>query len=109
VHNCASGSGVQPRGTTGRQRRLFSKKLLLLTVHGYFDPLYIPEMLPTWDPDRGAIPESKQVSSTLPQRLARVLLSCHLGIPANLFRSLYKQEKVPKQRRASPLGAIESA
>lgn len=87
----------------------FSENLSLLTIHRYVDPLYIPGMLTIWDPDGGSTSESSEASSTFPQRFVRVLLQCHLRIVTNLFRSLYKREKVPKERRASTLGAIELA
>jgi hypothetical protein len=96
-------------GTTDNSRRLFSKNLSFLTIHGHFVPLYIPHMLPTWDPDGGSTPEGREVSSTLPQRLVRVLLECHSCTVASLFRPLHKQEKVPKERRASTLGVIGPA
>jgi hypothetical protein len=83
--------------------------LSFLTIHGYFVPLYIPHMLPIWDPDGGSTPERREVSSTLPQRLVRVLLQCHSCIVASLFRPLHRQEKVPKERRASTLGVIGTA
>ncbi len=86
-----------------------SKNLSILTIHGYFDPLYIPAVLPIWDPDGGFTPESREVSSTFPQKLVRVLLPSHFGIAANLVRSLSDRGKVPKESRASSLGVIEPA
>ena len=95
-------------GTTDNSRRLFSKNLSFLTIHGHFVPLYIPHMLPTWDPDGGSTPKAERCPQPYPRgwsgsssNVTHALLLVSFGHSTN--------KNVPKERRASTLSVIGPA